>query len=78
MMDAVSGDTADPEIRKNYEIVISRYSSHAIKVGGIERSEFYERTSRAYIVIMTGDANKYGNILLKKGVTPYKIIEGVK
>ncbi len=78
MMDAVSGDTADPEIRKNYEIVISRYSSHAVKVGGIDRSEFYERTSRAYIVIMTGDANKYGNILLKKGVTPYKIIEGVK
>ena len=72
MMDPVSGDTTDPEIRKNYEMVISRYSSHAVKVGGIERAEFYERTSRAYTVIMTGDVTKYGNILLKKGVTPYK------
>ncbi|MEE3232535.1 MAG: L-fucose mutarotase [Candidatus Latescibacterota bacterium] len=70
IMEPVPGDTADPSVRENYEMVLSRYSPHAARVGEIERFSFYERTSEAYAVIMTGDTTKYGNILLKKGVTP--------
>jgi L-fucose mutarotase len=70
IMEAVAGDTVDSLVRQNYEMVISRYSTHAMKLGEIERFAFYERASKAYAVIMTGDTTKYGNILLKKGVTP--------
>ena len=69
-MEVVPGDTADSSVRQNYEMVISRHSAHAMKLGEIDRVTFYERTSKAYAVIMTGDTTKYGNILLKKGVTP--------
>jgi L-fucose mutarotase len=36
----------------------------------IERFAFYERTKKAYAVVMTGETVKYGNIILKKGVIP--------
>ena len=70
IMKAVPGDTVDPLVRQNYETVLSRHSTETIKVGEIERFAFYERTSKAFAVIMSGDTTKYGNILLKKGVTP--------
>lgn len=69
-MKAVPGDTIDPLVRQNYEKVLSRHSTETMKVGEIERFAFYERTSKAFAVIMSGDITKYGNILLKKGVTP--------
>ena len=70
IMKAVPGDTIDPLVRQNYEKVLSRHSTETMKVGEIERFAFYERTSKAFAVIMSGDTTKYGNILLKKGVTP--------
>ena len=36
---------------------------------GLERFAFYEDAA-AFAVVMTGDVAKYGNIILKKGVTP--------
>ena len=36
----------------------------------IERFTFYDRARQAYAVVMTGEVRKYGNVLLKKGVTP--------
>ena len=36
----------------------------------IERFAFYERAREAFAVVMTGETAKYGNIILKKGVTP--------
>ena len=41
--------------------------------GEIERMEryaFYERAKQAYAVVVSGETAKYGNIILKKGVTP--------
>ena len=32
-----------------------------------------ERAKKAYAIVLTGETRKYGNIILKKGVTP---IEG--
>ena len=34
----------------------------------MERFAFYERASKAYAVVMTGETTKYGNIIIKKGV----------
>jgi L-fucose mutarotase len=36
----------------------------------IDRFAFYDRARSAFAVVMTGEVAKYGNILLKKGVTP--------
>lgn len=34
----------------------------------IERFDFYERTRRAFAIVLTGDPQPYGNVLIKKGV----------
>ncbi len=70
MMAAVQGDVLDPEVEKEYlkSIHISNPAAPAIK--RIDRFEFYDRTKNAFAVVMTGETAKYGNILLKKGVTP--------
>jgi L-fucose mutarotase len=36
----------------------------------MERFAFYERARKAFAVVMTGETVKYGNLILKKGVTP--------
>ncbi len=36
----------------------------------IDRFAFYDRARKAYACVMTGELAKYGNIILKKGVTP--------
>lgn len=34
----------------------------------IERFAFYERVKKAYAIVVTGEAQPYGNIILRKGV----------
>ncbi len=34
----------------------------------LERMAFYERATRAFAIVQTGDTRKYANILLRKGV----------
>jgi L-fucose mutarotase len=69
MMDAVQGDKLDPNVEKNYINVISKYSEETpLKM---ERFKFYEKAKNCFCVVMTGDTAKYGNIILKKGVTPF-------
>ncbi|MCW8345815.1 L-fucose mutarotase [Vibrio sp. ZSDZ65] len=36
----------------------------------IDRFAFYERACKATCVVVTGTTRKYGNLILKKGVTP--------
>ena len=70
MMDAVPGDTLDPEVEASYRAVIDKRWPGTAPVLRIERFAFYERTKNAFAVVMTGETAKYGNIILKKGVTP--------
>lgn len=70
MMSAVEGDTLDPEVEKKYHKAIEKHLSNAPKIARIERFAFYEQTRAATAVVMTGETAKYGNIALKKGVTP--------
>ena len=35
----------------------------------VDRFAFYDRAKSAYAVVMTGETAKYGNLILKKGVT---------
>lgn len=69
MMAAAPGDELDPSVEESYlEQIAPIYPYAAIE--RIERFDFYERTKGAFAVVITGETAKYGNILLKKGVTP--------
>ena len=54
----------------SFRQVIDRHWPDTPAIEQVERFAFYERTREAFAVVMTGDTAKYGNIILKKGVTP--------
>lgn len=57
----------NPEIWGQYkEIALSK--DRNVKVGNIDRFDFYDRAKEAYAVIATGEEAIYANIILKKGV----------
>ena len=70
MMAAVEGDELDPSVEEAYmgSILITNPDIPAIE--RIDRFDFYDRAKNAFAVVMTGETAKYGNIILKKGVTP--------
>ena len=70
MMAAVEGDNLDPEVEKSYMKKIKKFYPHISNPERIERFAFYQRAKNAFAVVMTGETAKYGNIILKKGVTP--------
>ncbi|NLP09520.1 L-fucose mutarotase [bacterium] len=70
MMAAAAGDRLDPEVEKSYRQAIDRHWPQTPAILRIERFAFYERSQKAFAVVMTGETAKYGNIILKKGVTP--------
>lgn len=70
MMAPVPGDTLDPSVEIRYRDAVDRYWPETPEISRIERFAFYERTKGAFAVVMTGETAKYGNIILKKGVTP--------
>ncbi len=66
MMEAVPGDTLDPAVEARYRAALG-YDG---VIERVERYAFYERARTAYAVVVSGETAKYGNIILKKGVTP--------
>lgn len=66
MMEAVPGDTLDPAVEARYRKALG-YDGIIERV---ERFAFYERAKKAYAVVLSGEIAQYGNIILKKGVTP--------
>lgn len=70
MMAAVPGDELDPKVEASYRKAMEKHTNGPVKIERVERFAFYERAKQAFAVVMTGEAVKYGNIILKKGVTP--------
>jgi L-fucose mutarotase len=70
MMDAAPGDTLDPAVEKAFRTAIDRHWPETPPIARVERFAFYEQSKRAFVIVMTGETAKYGNIVLKKGVTP--------
>ena len=66
MMAPVPGDSLDPAVEAKYRKALN-YDGD---IEQMERYAFYERAKKAYAVVITGETAKYGNIILKKGVTP--------
>jgi L-fucose mutarotase len=57
-------------VEASYREAIDRHWPDTPPIQRIDRFAFYDRTRQAYAVLMTGETAKYGNIILKKGVTP--------
>ncbi len=70
MMAAVPGDALDPQVETAYRAAIDRVWPETPAIQRLERFAFYDRARQAFAVVMTGETAKYGNIILKKGVTP--------
>ncbi|AEJ60706.1 RbsD or FucU transport [Spirochaeta thermophila DSM 6578] len=68
MMQPVEGDSYDPSLFETYWEVLVRRWPETPPITRLERFAFYERASKAYAVVMTGETTKYGNIIIKKGV----------
>ena len=66
MMEAVPGDTLDPSVEAKYRAAMGYEGT----IERMERYAFYERAKNAYACVMSGETAKYGNIIIKKGVTP--------
>ena len=67
MMAPVPGDALDPAVEAAYRAALG-YSG---EIEQMERYAFYERAKKAYAIVLTGETRKYGNVILKKGVTPH-------
>ena len=66
MMAPVEGDNLDPAVEAAYRDALGYGGEITLE----ERFAFYERAKRAFAVVVTGETRKYGNVILKKGVTP--------
>jgi L-fucose mutarotase len=70
MMGAVPGDQLDPTVETAYRKSVDKHWPETPAIQRVERFAFYERSKTAFAIVMTGETAKYGNIILKKGVTP--------
>lgn len=70
MMAVVPGDTLDPQVETAYRAAVDKHWPQTPAIARLERFAFYERARSAFAIVMTGETAKYGNIILKKGVTP--------
>ncbi|AMO54973.1 hypothetical protein GZ77_25760 [Endozoicomonas montiporae] len=69
MMSPTDGDELDPDVERRYRKAL--FGDEAgLDICRAERFAFYERAQKAFAVVMSGEVAKYGNIILKKGVTP--------
>ena len=65
MMAPVAGDALDPAVEAAYR----RALGYTGEIEMMERYAFYDRARRAFAVVVTGETRKYGNVILKKGVS---------
>ena len=69
LMQVVPGDTAATPIWEEYNKILESHDGRGRSmVEQVERFEFYQRSKACYVVVATGEAALYANIILKKGV----------
>lgn len=66
MMSAVTGDSLPEGLVDEY----SEALPEGVSMSFTDRFAFYDRAKTAHCIVVTGTTKKYGNIILKKGVTP--------
>jgi L-fucose mutarotase len=65
----VVGKPADiPPVAREFQAAIERAEGSAVKLRKVDRHSFYDRASKAFAIVLTGEQRTYGNIIIKKGV----------
>ena len=67
LMQVVDGDDYVPVAWEDFKKTLLKHGVEETRIGCEERFRFYERASRAYCVIATGERQRYANLILKKG-----------
>lgn len=68
LMAVVPGDDYKPEIWAAYQKIAQKHEPRFTGFELMERHAFYERSKRAYAIVASGEAARYANIILKKGL----------
>ena len=68
LMAVVPGDTYKPEIWPVYKKIVKKHDPNFSDFEMVERHAFYESARKAYAIVATGEAARYANLILKKGV----------
>lgn len=66
-MQVVGDATKREPIMDEFDQIIARHEP-GMKLSSLERFAFYERVSKGYAIVQSGERRLYGNVLLKKGV----------
>lgn len=67
VMQVVGDPEAMPPAVREFALLLAAYG---VRPAALERHAFYGAASGAFVVLQTGERRLYGNILLRKGVTP--------
>lgn len=65
-MQVVGDAGAVPEPVAEFAAVLQQAGEAS--ASSLERFDFYQRAQSAFLILQTGEARKYGNVLLRKGV----------
>ena len=71
-MEVVGDAKAELPVFDEFRSLIAKHEGSNFELRSMERHKFYERSSKCFAVIATGERRFYGNIILKKGVIPPK------
>ena len=63
-------NAVNDEVEVDFLKAVRRHAVRSAPAARVARQAFYERAKNAYCVVMTGELRAYGNVILKKGVTP--------
>ena len=69
-MEVVGEPNATPDVQTEVQQAVDQAMSKSFPMVGVERFAFYERASRAFAIVVTGERRHYGCFLFKKGVLP--------
>ena len=67
-MEVVGKPTEVPAVVREFEAIIERVEGAPFKLPKVDRYAFYDRASKAFAIVLTGETRTYGNIIIKKGV----------
>ena len=73
MMQPDLGDAPDATVEADFLDAARRHAPDVPAPTRLARQASYDRAASAYAVLITGEQRAYGNLIVRKGVTPATI-----
>jgi len=70
LMEPDAGDSMDLDLEAYVLHAIQRYSPNVSTPLRLARKQFYERAASCYVIVITSELRTYGNLIIRKGITP--------